>query len=83
MGHELTGTFKTFEDCAIGKAKKACVCKLAVGRSKIRGVSKKAVLNFLGERMFFNFSSPSIATMGKNIGCFYLRIVLIMHAVIY
>ena len=53
MGIQVTSTFKPCEDYALEKAKK-------------RGVSNKAVAcsKILGERLFFDISSPSTLTFG-------------------
>ena len=56
MGIKLKGAFKPCEDCALGKAKQQGVSKKDVARSKI-----------LGERLFFDVSSPSTSTFcGKK-----------------
>ena len=55
LGFQVTGPFKPCEDCALGKAKHQSVSKNAVPRSKI-----------LGERLFFNISSPSTPTFGRE-----------------
>ena len=47
------GMFNSYEDCALGKAKKGTVHKKAVECSKI-----------LGERLFFDISSPLTPTVG-------------------
>ena len=51
---EITSTFKPYEDCTLGKAKQQAVSKKAVPHSKI-----------LGERLFFDISSPSTPTFGS------------------
>ena len=53
LGIQVTGMFEPCEDCALGKAKQW-------------SVSKKAVpwLQILGERLFFDISSPSTPTFG-------------------
>ena len=50
---QVTSTFEPCEDCTLGKAKQ-------------QAKSKKAVpcLQFLGERLFFDISSPSTPTFG-------------------
>ena len=53
MGHMLTGTFKTCEDCALGKIKKAAVTKRAVAWSTVKR-----------ERLFINIRSTSTASLG-------------------
>ena len=50
---QVTSTFKPCEDCTLGKAKQCAVSKKAVPCSQI-----------LGERLFFNISSPSTLTFG-------------------
>ena len=45
FGIQVTGTFKPYEDCALGKAKQCIVNKKTVPQSKI-----------LGDRLFFNTS---------------------------
>ena len=52
---QVTGTFKPCEDCALGKAKQQAISKKAVPCSQI-----------LGERLFFNISSPSTPTFGRK-----------------
>ena len=52
-GIQVTGMFKPCEDCALGKAKQCAVSKMAVPHSHI-----------LGERLFFDISSPSTPTFG-------------------
>ena len=58
----VTGIFKTCEDCALGKAKQ-------------RAMSKKAVphLQILGERLFFDISSPSTPIFGGK--CHWLLVI--------
>ena len=56
MDIQLTSTFKSCEDCTLGKAKKIRESKKTVGCSKI-----------LGEMLFFDVSSPSTPTfVGKK-----------------
>ena len=58
MGHHLTDTFKSCEDCALGKRKKSEVHKKAVERS-----------NILTQRLFIDISSSLTPTYGaRNIG---------------
>ena len=53
IGLHLTGTFNSCEDCTLGKAKKESVSKKNMKQSKI-----------LGERLFFDISSPLSSTLG-------------------
>ena len=53
IGIQVTGTFKPCKDCALGKAKQQAVSKKAVPHSQI-----------LGEKFFFDISSPSTLTFG-------------------
>ena len=53
MGIQVTGTFKPCEVFALGKTKQEAVSKKAVAQSEI-----------LGERLFFDISSPSTPTFG-------------------
>ena len=53
MGLHLTITFNTCEDCALGKAKRAMLVK-----------QLSSTPNFLGERPFFDISSPLTTTLG-------------------
>ena len=53
MGIQVTGIFRSCEDCALGKTKKGRVCKKAVVCSKV-----------WGERQFFDISSPITPTFG-------------------
>ena len=55
LGIQVTSTFKPFKDCALGKAKQCAVSKKAV-----------PCLQILGERLFFNISSPSTLTFGRK-----------------
>ena len=56
MGLQLTNMFKTCEDCALGKAKKAGVSKTSAANSTING-----------ERIFIDISSPpTVSTGGKR-----------------
>ena len=51
----LTSTYKTFEDCALGKAPKAGVNKKAVAQSKMKG-----------ERKYLDVSLPSEASLSSK-----------------
>ena len=53
FGIKAPSTFKPCEDCALGKAKQRVVSKKAVPCSQI-----------LGERLFFDISSPTTPTFG-------------------
>ena len=55
FGIQVTSTFKTCEDCAMGKANQQTVSKMAVPPSQI-----------LGESLFFQISSPSTSTFGRK-----------------
>ena len=59
---QVTGTFKPYEDCTLGKAKQ-------------QAASKKAVphLQVFGERLFFDISSPSSLTFGGK--CHWLLVI--------
>ena len=59
---QLTRAFKLCEDCALGKAKQRAVSKKAVPR-----------LQILGERLFFDVSSPSTLTFGGK--CHWLLVI--------
>ena len=52
-GIQITGSFMLCEDCTLGKAKQWAISEKAVPPPKI-----------LGERFFFNISSPSTPTFG-------------------
>ena len=58
LGIEVTGMFKSCEDCALGKAKQCTVSKKAV-----------PLLQVWGERLFFDISSPSTPTFGRKHHC--------------
>ena len=51
----MNALFKAYEDCVLGKAKKAAVSKSAIERSKIKG-----------ERLFIDISSPYTISMGSK-----------------
>ena len=55
LGIQVTSTFKLCEDCTLQKAKQQGVSKTAVAWSTI-----------LGERLFFDISSPSTPTFGSK-----------------
>ena len=53
IGIQVTGTFKPYEHCTLGKVEKGGVCKKAVAWSK-----------YLGDRLLFDISFPSTPTFG-------------------
>ena len=70
IGVQVTSTFMLCKDYTLGKAKQQGVSKKAIALSKI-----------LGEKLFFDISSPSTPTFGSKIGYLSWMTVVIIFGV--